>query len=167
MRDWGIATYGDPCHECGYGWTMSKEEAVAFVSTIPDSYADLLKGTDGSARHADLSWTAGMYVCHVSDNFRIWAERLAGVSLGASSNVSPYDPDVLAKARGYAEISVEGALWSLRRSVIDWCEAVAMASAKGVILVHPDRGEQSVEDVVSTNTHDAWHHRWDIQRSVR
>jgi len=34
------------------------------------------------------------------------------------------------------------------------------------VLVHPERGEQTVLDVVGSNAHDAYHHRWDIERSL-
>jgi hypothetical protein len=49
--------------------------------------------------------------------------------------------------------------------VEDWLAAVEIATEAGVILDHPDRGPQTVTDVVRTNAHDAFHHEWDIRRS--
>lgn len=166
MSEWGRAAYGDPCRECGYDWSTSQKDAVAIIAAVPARYADLLRGRDGSQRHPDLDWSAGTYVCHVTDNLRIWAERLVGAALGDSGQVAPYDNDLLAHARAYQHVPVEGALWSLEHAVDDWKEAVTLALEKGVVLIHPERGEQTVLDVVRNNAHDAHHHEWDIQRSI-
>jgi len=48
----------------------------------------------------------------------------------------------------------------------DWLEAVDLASTKGVVLVHPERGTLTMADVVSGNAHDVFHHGWDISRAV-
>ena len=37
----------------------------------------------------------------------------------------------------------------------------------GIVLIHPDRGELSLPDVVLANAHDGFHHQWDIDRSLR
>jgi hypothetical protein len=142
------------------------DDAVALIGTIPARYADVLRGHDGSERDPSLAWSAGAYVCHVTDNLRIWAERLAGAALGASGQVSAYDSDLLARARAYDGVPLQGALWSLGHAVADWQEAMALAVARGVVLAHPERGEQSVLDVARTNAHDAHHHDWDIRRSL-
>ncbi|HVC71747.1 MAG TPA: hypothetical protein VNC61_15945 [Acidimicrobiales bacterium] len=166
MTDWGRATYGDPCRECGYHWSVGPDEAMALVMATPARYAALLGDTDGSQRHPDLAWTAVVYVAHVADNLRIWAERLAALALGAVGPVTPYNQDLLAQARRYDELSLLGALWSLDRATRDWRDAVLLAHAAGVPLVHPERGELSVLDVVRSNSHDAYHHGWDIERTV-
>jgi len=77
-QSWGAGLYGDPCRECGFDWSVSPEGAAQLVVAIPSGYAALLQGRDGTQRHPDLEWTAGAYVCHVTDNLRIWAERVAG-----------------------------------------------------------------------------------------
>ncbi|HXQ58584.1 MAG TPA: hypothetical protein VN799_00755 [Acidimicrobiales bacterium] len=166
MTDWGRATYGDPCRECGFRWSVSYDEAVAIVMATPADFGRLLAGSDGSGRHPDLAWTAVVYVCHVADNLRIWAERLAALALGATGPVTPYNQDLLAQARRYDELTLVGALWSLDRAGRDWKDAVALAAVAGVSLVHPERGELSVLDVVRSNAHDAFHHGWDIGRTV-
>jgi hypothetical protein len=80
--------------------------------------------------------------------------------------VAPYDESLLAVARDYEGVALQAALWSLEQAVGQWQLAVADAGAAGVGLVHPDRGEQSLVDVVRSNAHDARHHQWDIQRSL-
>ena len=166
MSEWGRTTYGDPCRECGFRWSMTQAEAVATVTGTPTEFARLLRGVDGPRRQSDLHWSVVAYVCHVTDNLRIWAERLAGLALGDLRPVTPYDQDLLAHARQYDGVAVVGALWSLDRAVSDWREAVLLADGAGVALVHPERGEQSLLDVVRSNAHDAYHHRWDIQRTI-
>jgi len=167
MSSWATTTYGDPCRECGYDWSIDLDGAAAIVAAISAQYGELLAGGDGAQRHPNLSWPARAYVAHVADNLRIWAERLVAAALGASARVTPYDENLLATARGYDTLPIEGALWSLARAAVEWNEALRMAAEVDVILVHPDRGEQTVLDVARSNAHDAFHHRWDIERSIQ
>jgi hypothetical protein len=139
---------------------------MAVVAGTPGRYAELLAGTDGTARHPDLEWTAAGYVCHVTDNLRIWAERLVGAAQGGTRDVAGYDADLLGHARAYNLVPVAGALWSLQLAAAHWLDAVHLAEREAVVLMHADRGEQSAGDVVSNNAHDAYHHGWDIQRSL-
>lgn len=166
MSEWGRTTFGQPCRACGFDWDLDLAGARARVAEMPGRYRVALAGGDGTARHPDLGWSAGSYVCHVTDNLRIWAERLAAASAGWTGQVSVYDPDVIAAGRVYEAVPVEGALWSLANAVAAWLEATAMAASAGVGLSHPIRGPQTVLDVVLNNTHDASHHEWDIRRSV-
>jgi hypothetical protein len=163
---WGIRTFGDPCRECGYGWDCTLDDVLALVAAVPDRYAARLAGCTGAERHPDLSWSAVAYVCHVADNLRIWAERLAGLALGAVGPVGPYDENELAAARRYDEVALPAALWSLTRAAVDWQEAVRLAAGAEVVLVHPDRGALSVLDAARGNAHDADHHAWDLARIV-
>ena len=166
MSEWGRVTYGDPCRECGFDWSLSQQDAVDLVAQIPELFGELVRGKDVSKRHPDLSWSVLEYVCHVVDNLRISAERLVGVAAGASRDISTYDQDLLAVARNYAAVPLEGALWSLERAVSDWKDAMETASRAGVVLLHPERGDQTVLDVCVNNAHDATHHRWDIERTL-
>jgi hypothetical protein len=166
MSDWGRATYGEPCRECGYTWTVTEEQAVAIVTSSTDRLARELADVDGSLRHPALGWPVVAYVCHVADNLRIWAERLAGLAAGDTRPVGRYDQDLLAEARRYEEISLLGALWSLERASRDWTDAVGLAHGAAITLVHPDRGDQSLLDVVRSNAHDVFHHGVDIRRTI-
>ncbi len=163
---WGPARYGDPCDECGFTWSVGVDDAVAGVRQVPRAYAALLSGTSGTERAEAGAWTTAGYVCHVADNLRIWAERLAGAAAGAGSAVAGYDQDALAAARRYDAVPLEAALWSLGRAVDDWCEAVDAAAAAHVVLVHEVWGELGVRRVVLANAHDAVHHGWDLRRAV-
>lgn len=166
VNNWGPDTYGDPCRQCLFRWSMSQDEAVELVSGIPAEFSRLLQGVDGRRRHPELEWPVVAYVCHVSDNLGIWAERLAGLALGDVGAVAPYDQDLLAQARRYDDVAMAGALWSLERAAGDWRRAVEMADQVGITLIHPERGENSLLDVVRTNAHDARHHAWDIERTI-
>ena len=133
---------------------------------VPEKYHQLLSGTDGHHRSPDLAWSAGAYVCHVTDNLRIWAERVAGAALGGGRTVSGYDPDLLADSRNYPTIPLEGALWSLGNAVRDWTTALQLGLERGIVLLHSERGVQTAIDVARNNTHDAVHHGWDISRCL-
>jgi hypothetical protein len=164
---WGAALYGDPCRQCGFGWRLSPAEAVQSIRETPAKYAARLAGHTGRERHPDLGWTAGGYVCHVTDNLRTWAERLAGGYLGGQLDVPGYDPDLMARARSYNDISPAGALWSLRWAADAWVQAAGTALDRGVVLRHATRGAQRAEDVARNNAHDAHHHLWDIDRILQ
>jgi hypothetical protein len=166
VEQWGASLYGDPCRECGFGWGLTPEQAVAWVRAVPETFGARLAGATGREKHPDLAWTATAYVCHVTDNLRTWAERLAGAYLAGDLAVAGYDADLLSQARRYDEISLAGALWSLRWAVTAWTEAAETALAAGVVLRHATRGPQRAEDVARNNAHDARHHLWDIDRTL-
>jgi hypothetical protein len=44
---------------------------------------------------------------------------------------------------------------------------VASSNRSGTVLIHPQRKELDLSAVVLANTHDALHHRWDIERTLR
>lgn len=165
MSDWGPATYGDPCRECGFSWTVATSDAQAGVAGLAGRLAVLLADASGDERHPDLGWSVTGYVAHVGDNLRIWAERLAGIARGGTTAVGSYDENALARARGYDALSLPGALWTLERSCQDWLAAIGLAASDST-MVHPERGVIGLDDVVRTTAHDALHHEWDIERSL-
>jgi hypothetical protein len=164
---WGAAAYGDPCRTCDFSWTVSVDDAMAQMAEVPAAYAELASGATGHERHPDLTWSVTAYVCHVGDNLRIWSERLMGVVLGAPAEVGGYDENELAQARRYEQIRLEAALWSLGIAVTHWVGAVEQAQPLDVVLLHPQRGVQSLQEVAQSNLHDAEHHRFDIERTLR
>jgi hypothetical protein len=166
VSDWGRATYGDPCRECGYGWSHDKNDLIASVRASAQEMHRALAGSIGTERSSDLAWDARGYVCHVGDNLRIWAERLIAAVEVPALAVGTYDADLLAAARNYAAIPLQGALWTLELAVDAWLAAMERAKAANVVLLHPDRGTLNVADIMSTNAHDAFHHLYDIRRSL-
>jgi hypothetical protein len=134
VEPWWVVAFGEPCRGCGFSWTISEDQAIAEVSSIPDRFGALLTGKDGSQHHPELSWSAKAYVFHVADNLRIWGERLAGSCAGATDSLAEYDDNLLAEARAYEQMPVQAALWSLQRSVDCWIEAVDLATQRGTVL---------------------------------
>ena len=134
---------------------------------IPDSIDELVKGARGTERLPDLGWNVSGYLAHMTDNTRIWSERLIAVARGADAQVVPYDPDLLAESRRYNEVALEGARWSLRIAVAAWLDAVAEAKLAEVVVLHSERGAMEIFDVVASNAHDAYNHRWDVTRILR
>jgi hypothetical protein len=137
---------------------------VALMRGLPDSIDQLVSGASGKERLPDLEWNVAAYVAHMTDNTRIWAERLIAVARGADAHVVPYDPDLLGESRHYNDVALEGARWSFRVAVEGWLLAVAEAKPAGVVMLHSERGAMELFDVVASNAHDADHHRWDVTR---
>lgn len=100
----------------------------------------------------------------MTDNTRIWAERLVAVARDADAHVVPYDPDLLAESRHYNGVALEGALWSVRIAAETWLRAVEEAQPAEIVMLHAVRGAMELSEVVASNVHDASHHRWDVTR---
>lgn len=166
MSTWGRRTFGEPCHGCGYAWSIDPADAQALVSRIPSRLGGLLVDAGGDERHPSLSWSVTAYVAHIGDNLRIWAERIADGSAAGTVVISTYDEEALALARAYGAIGLRGALWTLHRSTRDWVDAVTSAPPC-LVMEHPERGAILLEEVIRTNAHDAAHHVWDIERSLK
>jgi hypothetical protein len=131
---------------------------------MPDAVEELVSNATGTERFSELGWNVCGYIAHMTDNTRIWAERLVAVARGAHPHVVPYDPDLLAAARHNNEVALPGAIWSLRIAVANWLAAVEEADPAGVVMLHSERGAMELSDVVTSNAHDAFHHRWDLTR---
>jgi hypothetical protein len=165
MNDWGARTYGEPCRGCGYSWKLPSSDARDLIAALPTTLSHDLARASGQERLPNLAWSITAYVAHVGDNLRIWAERVAGVTLGGSPAITSYDENQLAAARRYHELSLGGALWGLERAVDEWLDAIAMAP-EGLTMSHPERGVIDLVEVVCSNAHDAAHHLSDIRRTL-
>jgi hypothetical protein len=161
---WGAPLYGDPCRECGFTWVARPDALVSLMGGLPDSIDELVIGATGTEQLPDLGWNISGYLAHMTDNTRIWAERLIAVARGADAHVVPYDPDLLAESRHYNDVALQGTTWSFRIAVETWLSAVDEAEPVGIVMVHSVRGEMELSDVVASNVHDAFHHRWDLTR---
>jgi hypothetical protein len=165
MSDLGVELFGQPCRECGFSWDTDLEGATAIVAGAGDRYRHLLAGASGTERHPDLGWSVTAYVCHVVDNLRIWAERVAGIALGGPRSVAGCDEDALGDVRRYEDISLPAALWALPRAADDWLTAVRMAPP-GLAMEHSAFGELTLLAAVLLTAHDTDHHAWDVERSL-
>jgi hypothetical protein len=134
------------------------------MRSLPDSIDELVIAATGTERLPDLGWNTSGYIAHMTDNTRIWAERLIAVARGADAHVVPYDPDLLAESRHYNDVALPGATWSFRIAVECWLGAVDEAGPAGVVMRHSERGAMELSDIVASNAHDAFHHRWDLTR---
>jgi hypothetical protein len=164
MDNWGAPLYGEPCRECGFTWATSPAATTLLMRNLPDSLEELMTGATGTERLPELGWNVSGYISHMTDNTRIWAERLIAVARGADAHVVPYDPDLLAESRHYNDVALQGATWSFRIAVENWLSAVDEAEPAGIVMLHSERGAMELSDVVASNAHDAYHHRWDLTR---
>jgi hypothetical protein len=163
---WGAELYGEPCRECRFVWDLGPGDAVLLTERMPERFERALAGATGRERLPELGWDVTGYVAHVGDNLRIWAERLTGARLSGDSHAAGYDADALAEARSYDRLPLAGALWSLRWSAEMWAEALDAALDAGTVLDHSRRGTQTAADVARNNAHDAFHHLWDVERTL-
>jgi hypothetical protein len=164
MESWGANLYGDPCRECAFDWSIGAADAVAWVAGLEPRLADATATARGPERRPTGGWTVSGYVSHVGDNLRQWAERVQCARLSGQLEVSGYDPDVLAEARAYTEISLEAAVWSAGLAATAWASVLGDAVREGVELTHVTRGLQRAQDVARNNCHDVFHHLWDIEQ---
>jgi hypothetical protein len=95
---------------------------------------------NGTKQLPELGWNVSGYIAHMRDNTRIWAERVIAVARGADARVVPYDADLLAKARHYNDVALQGARWSLRIAVESWLSAVEEAESTEASCCTPNVG---------------------------
>ncbi len=145
-------------------WAAGQAASISLMRSLPDSIDELMMGANGTERLPDLGWNTSGYIAHMTDNTRIWAERLIAAARGADAHVVPYDPDLLAESRHYNDVALQGALWSFRIAVENWLSAVDEAVPAGIVILHSERGAMELSDVLASNAHDASHHRWDLTR---
>lgn len=162
MELWGSALFGEPCRECGFGWSVDPAEAVAGVRAFAARARVEAASCTGEERLD--GWSVAEYVAHVGDNLRQWAERVQSARLAGRTAVAGYDPDALAQARDYSAIPLQVALWSAEQAAERWAEVLTAALDEQVVLEHATRGPQRAEDVARNNAHDAHHHLHDIRR---
>jgi hypothetical protein len=162
MNDYVRHAYGDPCRTCGYDWSRDEADCRTSIAAAPARYAAICAGHDGREQLVGLEWNAGAYVAHAADNTRIWAERLAAAALGAPGSVTGYDQDLLASARGYATLQLEGSLWLLARGVGDWHDAEARCGEREIEITHPDMGPLPRSAVRRIVLHELVHHELDV-----
>jgi hypothetical protein len=89
----------------------------------------------------------------MTDNLRIWAERLAGAAPGALGRF-PGTTRTCSRT-GLRVCLPSRALWSLQRAARDWQEAINLGLRQDLVLVHAGRGQQRAPDVARNNAHDA------------
>ena len=154
--------YGDPCRRCGYEWSVEPTACAEIVSSAPARFRALLAGQEGRKKCAGLQWNAAAYVVHVADVLRIWADRVAAAALGSSDPIVPYDEGRLGHIRGYTNLPLAGALWSLERAAGDWQAAAELAQSAGVTLDHPEQGHLSLNEVRQIIAHEIKHHAADL-----
>jgi hypothetical protein len=83
-------------------------------------------------------------------------------SPGSSDPIVPYDEGRLGAIRGYANLPLAGALWSLERAARDWQAAEELAQSAGVTLDHPEQGRLILDEVRKIMAHDIEHHAADL-----
>jgi hypothetical protein len=137
---------------------------TSMMRSIPGLIDKLVSGATGVERLPALGWNVSGYIAHMTDNTRIWAERLIAVARGADPHVVPYDDNLLAEARHYNDVALPGATWSFRIAVEGWLSAVEEADRPGFVILHSQRGAMELSDVVASNAHDSYHHLWDLKR---
>ena len=137
---------------------------MAVIADAPAEVERRIGMVRGDERHAAGGWSVAEYVSHLGDNLRNWAERVQAARLGGVHEVAGYDPDELARVRGYAAIPIQVAAWSLRISCELWVPVMRAALEDRVVLQHATRGEQRAEDIARNNSHDLFHHLWDLDQ---
>lgn len=151
------------CEECGFSWEIAAEEARGRIDDAPDRFARLLAGRDG-VRH-ETGWSPSAYVWHVGDVVRAWAERLHALAADPSARWAGFDPDELARVRGYDRLPQATGPWALARAT----EALELALAglgAGTGFTHPEWGPGTVDDALRWLAHEVVHHELDVRRGL-
>jgi hypothetical protein len=163
----GAETWGFPhCRECGYAWDTGFEEARVLIQEAPRRLRGLLKGQPHARRKPNATtWSPSGYVWHLSDWFRIQAQRIYGISHDPDYVHVGYDQDDVAALFRYDELPVASGLWAIERSAEEFQLATEDVDP-ATRFRHPDAGDITIEDVVRYVGHEAPHHELDVRRGL-
>jgi hypothetical protein len=166
MAHFETASRGGRCHECGYDWTLSVEDARGIVAGAPARCAELIgdRWEEARAKPDARTWSPSGYVWHMADAIGIWSERLAALASDPGSPLVGFDQDDLADVRGYDRLSPIAGVWAFERRVRDWNEALGSHPDPDRSLEHPDFGAWTIAAVIRWMGHDLFHHLHDIER---
>lgn len=156
---------GDACSECSFAWSTDGDTALDHLRGAADRYAVVLRGRDATRKPAPQVWSPSGYVWHVGDVVRAWAERLHDLSTASEASWAAFDPDELARARGYDELPPSTGPWALARSTDALMQSLGSLDLPTAFR-HPQWGAGTVADALRWLAHEAAHHELDIRRGL-
>ena len=151
------------CAECGFAWTISRDDAIDLVTQLPVSATAALARVHQPTRQAGPRWSASMYVWHLVDVLRIGTERLLTLTHDPGRGITCWDENALAETRRYAQLSPAVGLMVLRTAAREWAAAASEAPAEAVVR-HPQFEDLGALEIIRRNAHEAHHHLMDINR---
>ena len=155
------------CPECAFDWDQSEFEdlvgqCVWGVAVFGECISRL--GDPSVAVEPGL-WSASRYVWHTVDVLRFGTERLWTLSVDPSFGVPSWDENLIAEHRSYDQLSPFVGLLAMISAVETWRTA-ALEAPRDVSTPHPEAGTIDAFELVQRNTHEVWHHLWDVQRGL-
>lgn len=151
------------CAECGFDWTVARENAIDLVSQVPDAAAAAVARIQEPMQRIGGRWSASMYVWHLVDVLRIGTERLITLTHDPDRGITCWDENALAEARRYEQLSPGVGLIVLRSAAREWAEAASQAPAETTVR-HPQFGNLGSTEIIRRNAHEIHHHLMDINR---
>jgi len=151
------------CAECGFAWTIPRDEATDLVTQLPEAAAAAVASIDRPMQQTGGAWSASMYVWHLVDVLRIGTERLLTLTHDPGRGITCWDENALAETRRYAQLSPAVGLLVLRTAAREWARAASEAPAEAVVR-HPQFADLGALEIIRRNAHEAHHHLMDINR---
>ncbi len=151
------------CEECGFAWTVSRNDAIDLVARLPENAADALARIHQPMQQFGERWSASMYVWHLIDVLRIGTERLLTLAHDPDRGLTCWDENALAEIRRYRQLSPSVGLIVLTAAAQEWAAVASQAPAEAVVR-HPEFGDLGALEVIRRNAHEAHHHLMDINR---
>jgi hypothetical protein len=154
------------CAECQFDWDQSDfDELVGQCVWGVAVFGEILSALDPSVPVEPGLWSASRYVWHTVDVLRFGTERLWTLSVDPSFGVPTWDENVMAEHRFYDQLSPFVGLLAMISAVETW-RIAALEAPRDASTPHPEAGTITAFDLVQRNTHEVWHHLWDVQRGL-
>ena len=156
------------CPECGTALEPSATDAAELITEGPATYKALFARTPAASwtiASSGSTWAPNAYLWHVVDVLRFGAERLWMLTLDPTAAVIAWDADEIAKARGYAGLSVAVGLHALDHATAMWLDAFD-ATPSDAVARHPEIGAMTALVMAQRNAHEVVHHTYDITRGL-
>ncbi len=93
------------CEECGFAWTVSRNDAIDLVARLPEDATAALARIHQPMQQSGERWSASMYVWHLVDVLRIGTERLLTLAHDPGRGLTCWDENALAEIRRYRQLS--------------------------------------------------------------
>ena len=151
------------CEECGFAWTVSRDDAIDLVALLPEDATAALARIHQPMQQSGEHWSASMYVWHLVDVLRIGTERLLTLAHDPGEGLTCWDENALAEIRRYRQLSPSVGLIVLPAAAQEWAAVASRAPAEAVVR-HPEFGDLGALEVIRRNAHEAHHHLMDINR---
>lgn len=152
-----------------YEQALGNRDVLSSLTETPERIRALVGGMhpdDFARSHAAGKWTAGQLLNHLAQTEMVFGVRIRMALTTAGYVVQPFDQDkMMARESGHAGGEAFDAYYALRRWNLSLYRSLSPEERRRR-FTHPERGELTVEDLLSTLAGHELHHLAQLERAT-